>query len=159
MPEENLQVLPHKYCKKIKAGIHNLRQVRWVPSIENPADIPTQPKTVKEMTTDPIRTVWIEGPLWLRTDPSNWPKSPILEKTDAVMEGMKKEFKVFKYMTPNTENATVLGVTMKCLVQQHRDFFDINQYSDLRPLKIILALVLHFVKKIRQRLDRKQLGI
>jgi hypothetical protein len=51
------------------------------------------------------------------------------------MEGMKKEFKVFEYMTPNTENAMVLGITMKCLVLQHRDFFDINQYSDLRQKK------------------------
>jgi hypothetical protein len=48
----------------------------------------------------------------------------------------------------------VLCVTMKCLVQQHKDFFDINMYSDLRQVKRILALVLHFV-----RLDRKQLGI
>jgi hypothetical protein len=59
-------------------------------------------KAVKEMTTDPIQMVWIEGPLWLRTNPSNWPKLPILEKTDAVMKGMKKEFKVYKYMTPIT---------------------------------------------------------
>jgi hypothetical protein len=72
-PEGNLQVLPHNYCKKIKAEIHNLKQVRWVPGVENPADIPTRPKTVKEMTTEPMRTVCIEGPLWLRTDPSNWP--------------------------------------------------------------------------------------
>jgi hypothetical protein len=57
------------------------------------------------------------------------------------------------------QNAMVLGVTMKCLVQQHRYFFDINQYSDLRPVKRILALVLHFVRKVRQRLDKKQLGI
>jgi hypothetical protein len=40
MPEGNLQVLPHNYCKKIKEGIHDLRQVRWVPGVENPADIP-----------------------------------------------------------------------------------------------------------------------
>jgi hypothetical protein len=53
MPEGNLRVLPHNYCKKIKAEIHDLRQVRWVPSIENPADIPTRPKTVKEMITEP----------------------------------------------------------------------------------------------------------
>jgi hypothetical protein len=75
------------------------------------------------------------------------------------MEGMKKEFKVFEYMTPNTENAMVLGITMKCLVLQHRDFFDINQYSGLRQKKRILAHVLHFIKRVRQRLDRKQLGI
>jgi hypothetical protein len=111
------------------------------------------------MTTEPMQTVWIEGPLWLRIDPSNWPNLPILEKTDAVMEGMKKEFKIFEYMTPITENAMVLGVTMKCLVQQHRDYFDINQFSDLRPVKKALAFLLHFVIKIRQRLDRKQLGI
>jgi hypothetical protein len=62
-------------------------------------------------------------------------------------------------MTPNTENAMVLGITMNCLVLQHRDFFDINRYSDLRPLKRILAHVLHFIKRVKQRLDRKQLGI
>jgi hypothetical protein len=156
MPDRNLQVLPHNYCKKIKDGIHDIRQVRWVQGVENPADIPTRPKTVKEMTTDPMRKVWIEGPLWLRTDPSNWPKLPILEKTDAVMEGMKKEFKVFEYMTPNTENAMVLRITMNCLVQQHRDFFDINRYSDLRPLKRILAHVLHFIKKKKGKTTPRQ---
>jgi hypothetical protein len=104
------------------------------------------------MTTDPMKKVWIEGPLWLRTDPSNWPKLPILEKTDAVMEGMKKEFKVFEYMTPNTENAMVLGITMNCLLLQHRDFFDINQYSNLRPIKRNLDHVLHFIKRVRQQL-------
>jgi hypothetical protein len=51
------------------------------------------------------------------------------------------------------------GVTMKCLMQQRRDFFDISQFSDLQPVKRTLAFVLHFVSKIRQRLDRKQLGI
>jgi hypothetical protein len=75
------------------------------------------------------------------------------------MEGMMKEFKIFKYMIPITENAMVLGVTIKCLVQQHRDFLYINQYSNLRTVKKILALALHFVRKIRQGLDRKQLGI
>jgi hypothetical protein len=159
MPEGNLQVLPHNYCKKIKEGMHDLRQVCWVQGVENPADIPTRPKTLKKITTDLMRKVWIAGPLWLRTDPSNWPKLPILEKTEAVMEGMKKEFKVFEYMTPNTENAMVLGITMNCLVLQHRDFLDINLYSNLRPLKRILAHVFHFIKRVRQRLDRKQLGI
>jgi hypothetical protein len=153
MPEGNLQVLPHNYSRKIKEGIHDLRQVCWVPGVENPADIPTRPKTVKEMTTDPMRTVWIEGLCGSgQTDPSNWPKLPILEKTDAVMEGMKKEFKVFEYMTPNTENAMVLGITMNCLLLQHRDFFDINQYSNLRPIKRNLDHVLHFIKRVRQQL-------
>jgi hypothetical protein len=82
-PEGNLQVFYHNYCKKIKEEIHDLRQVLWVPGIENPADIPTRPKTVKEMTTEPMRTVCIEGPLGLRTDPLNWTNLPILEKTDA----------------------------------------------------------------------------
>jgi hypothetical protein len=69
------------------------------------------------------------------------------------MEVMKKEFKIFKYMTPITENAMVLGVTMKCLVQQHRDFFNISQFNNLRPEKRILAYMLHYISKIRQRLD------
>jgi hypothetical protein len=111
------------------------------------------------MTTKQMQTVWIEGPLWLRTDPSNWPNLPVLEKTEAVMEGMKKEFKVFEYMTPITENAMVLGITMKCLVQLHRDFFDISQFSDLQPVKKTLAYMLRFISKIQQRLDRKKLGI
>jgi hypothetical protein len=111
------------------------------------------------MTTEPMQTVWIEGPLWLRTDPSNWPNLPVMEKTAAVMEGMKKEFKIFEYMTPITENAMVLGVTMKSLVQQHRDFFDISQFCNIQPVKRTLAYILHFISKIRQRLDRKQLGI
>jgi hypothetical protein len=57
------------------------------------------------MITEPMQTVWIEGPLWLRTNPSNWPNLPVLGKTDAMMEGMKKEFKIFEYMTPITKNA------------------------------------------------------
>jgi hypothetical protein len=82
-----------------------------------------------------------------------------LEKTEAVVEGMKKEFKVFEYMTPITENAMVLDVMMKCLVQPHRDFFDISQFSGLQPVKKTLAYMLYFISKIQLRLDRKKLGI
>jgi hypothetical protein len=54
----------------------------------------------------------------------------------------------------------VLGVTTKCLVLwPHRDFFNISQLSDLQPVKRNLAYILHFISKIQQRLDRKNLGI
>jgi hypothetical protein len=46
LPEGTLQVLAHNYCKKIKKGIHDLDQVKWVPGPENPADVPTRPKYV-----------------------------------------------------------------------------------------------------------------
>jgi hypothetical protein len=92
LPKGTLQVLAHNYCKKIKKGIYDLDHIKWVPGPENPADIPTRPKTVQEVINIPM---WTSGPGFLHLEPSKWPSLPVLEKTTEVIEGMKKNFQVF----------------------------------------------------------------
>jgi hypothetical protein len=82
-----------------------------VPGPENPADVPTRPKTVQEVINIPM---WTSGPGFLHLDPSKWPSLPVLEKTTDVIEGMKKEFQVFDTVSSLLPDATKSHMVYGC---------------------------------------------
>ncbi|XP_061728903.1 uncharacterized protein LOC133533851 [Cydia pomonella] len=57
--------------------------VKYVPSGLNPADVATRPSTSKEE-----RNKWLDGPAFLRHDPKAWPKSPGIEVSLLLGEGL-----------------------------------------------------------------------
>jgi hypothetical protein len=132
VPEGTLQVLAHNYCKKIKKGIYDLDHVKWMPGPENPADVPTRPKTVQEIVNIPM---WTKGPRFLHLDPIKWPSLPILEKTTDVIEGMNKEFQVFDSVSSSLSLQKTIGSNP----------FDMNKYSSLAKLKRIFAYAVHYL--------------
>ena len=45
----------------------------WVPTDENPADLPTRGTTVSQLS---VRRIWWNGPYWLSAPEAEWPKHP-----------------------------------------------------------------------------------
>lgn len=45
----------------------------WVPTDENPADLPTRGTTVSQLS---VRKIWWNGPYWLNGPETEWPKHP-----------------------------------------------------------------------------------
>jgi hypothetical protein len=107
-----------------------------VPGPENPADVPTRPKTVQEVINIPM---WTNRPGFLHLDPSNWPSLLILEKTTDVIEGIKKEFQVFDSVSSLLSLKKPIG----------SNAFDMNKYSSLAKLKRVIADVVHYLDRRR----------
>ena len=63
-----------------------------MPGEHNVADVATRPKTVRELLDLPQ---WTTGPKFLSSSPESWPVLPELAKTSEVMEGVKKDFRLF----------------------------------------------------------------
>ena len=91
MESTTLVPLVHNYCGKIKK-LFSVEQIRWVPGQDNVADIATRPKNIDEMLKLPQ---WKTGPAFLRNSPEHWPVLPELKKTSDVMEGVKKDYRLF----------------------------------------------------------------
>ena len=91
MESTTLVPLVHNYCEKIKA-LFPTNQIRWVSGRDNVADIATRPKTVNELLLLPQ---WNTGPDFLRNPPDYWPILPELVKTADVLEGVKKNYRLF----------------------------------------------------------------
>ena len=56
----------------------------WVPTDENPADLPTRGTTVSQLS---VRRIWWNGPYWLNGPEAEWPKHP-RNDTNVTMEMM-----------------------------------------------------------------------
>ena len=93
MDPMTLQQLCHNYCKRIREFL-SVEKIRWVSGEENPADLPTRPKTVKKLL-DQI-SLWRHGPAFLTNTPENWPILPALDTSEEVMTEVKREFKLFR---------------------------------------------------------------
>merc|ERR1712020_120818 len=50
MDSSTLILLIHNYCNKVKAR-YPITQIRWVPGLENPADIATRPISVEDLVS------------------------------------------------------------------------------------------------------------
>jgi transposase InsO family protein len=148
MPLGHLQVLPHNYCKKIQEGVENLDHVRWVAGIDNPADYPTRPKTVKELAELPN---WTVGPEFLRQKPDLWPKIPTLDAAEAksseLLDGVKKEHKIFAFNSISSKVSIGL------------DPFDMTTYSSYQKLEKKFAYVVHYMGRLIDRVRLRRNGV
>lgn len=54
----------------------------WVPTDENPADLPTQGTTIAQLSGSKI---WWNGPHWLQGPETEWPKHPKDDTNDTLV--------------------------------------------------------------------------
>ena len=102
MESRTLCTQVHNYCEKIHDLI-SISRLRFVPGEQNPADLPTRPRTIDEVLENPI---WKTGPAFLSLQEDKWPQFPpdTLKKVKAdsdpdVLSEIKKEFKMFSLNT------------------------------------------------------------
>ena len=150
MESTTLQLVVHNYCEKTKA-IFPVEQTRWVPGPENPADVATRPKMVEDMANLPQ---WTYGPSFLKESPDSWPTLPELEKTSEVMEGVKKDFKLFSA-------CMALKVTTRAMAQRQREkdfIMNTNEYSSYSKLLRVVSYVIRFLRILKARRQETKEG-
>lgn len=152
MPLGQLQILPNVKCKKIKE-ILKVQQIRHVPGVDNPADIPSRPKTLKELQVPDVFHKWSFGPAWLQLDPEFWPvlKTAPDHNDPEVLAGVKKEFKVFAHKDSNCFK-NILGT----LSPIGNDKWDARSYSDYGQFLRSVAIRLKFCRFWKQRAIRSR---
>ena len=145
MESTTLLLVVHNYCEKTKA-LFPVEQTRWVPGPENPADVATRPKMVVDMADLPQ---WTEGPRFLKDPPDSWPTLPELEKTSEVMEGVKKDFKLFSAFT-------TLKVITRAMAQRQREKDFIMNTNNYSSYGYTLRVVTHMIRFMRILKERRQ---
>ena len=137
MEPGTLTVLCHNYTKKI-LNIVPVDKVNWVAGTENPADLPTRPKTVKDLL-ERIE-LWRRGPIFLAQEAKDWPKLPDLNKSPEVLAEVKKEFKLFK----EVQSFHTQAVKEDKKVEER--FFDPVHYRDYAHMVRIMTMVIRFIR-------------
>jgi hypothetical protein len=119
-----------------------------VAGVDNPADYPTRPKTVKELVELPN---WILGPDFLRQNPDSWPKIPTLvdseTKSRDLLDGVKKEHKNFAFNS----------ISSKVPIGQ--DPFDMSCYSSYLQLERRFAYVIHYIRRLIERVHQRRINV
>ena len=101
------------------------RQWLHVPGVENPADIGTRPISAAELKS---KQVWWEGPPFLRSDISEWPKTKIVQELESkelkqsvflTIEHLKKaELDRFDLLHPKHFSVSKIGNGLRqCLIK------------------------------------------
>ncbi len=88
---KRLQTFVDNKVRQIRARTE-LQQWRWVPTKENPADIPTRGADPRSLAG---RRLWWEGPDFLMTEEDGWPRAPRLQPTEEGLKELKKIEQVF----------------------------------------------------------------
>ena len=118
----------------------------YCPGPLNPADLPSRGKH-KNISNNPL---WLEGPLFLRSEPSEWPRLPCdneLETPTAMKERVKSEQKITHAMSISS-NKSVLCV---------EKVLDLKRFSSKGKLIRCLGWILRFManlKSVRKKQDR-----
>ena len=145
MEPTTLLPLVHNYSQKIK-GFFPVDQIRWVPGEHNVADVATRPKTVKELLDLPQ---WTTGPKFLSSSPESWPVLPELAKTSEVMEGVKKDFRLF------TSDSTFKVTTRAMAKSQSQKNFTIpvDKFCSYGKTLRVFAYVIRYLRILKARAD------
>ena len=118
----------------------------YCPGPLNPADLPSRGKH-KNISNNPL---WLEGPLFLRSEPSEWPSLPCdneLETPTAMKERVNSEQKITHAMSISS-NKSVLCV---------EKVLDLKRFSSKGKLIRCLGWILRFManlKSVRKKQDR-----
>ena len=105
---------------------------RYVPTAENPADMPTRGMTVEQLQTSQL---WWSGPDWI-SEPSKWPEMPNLSKPPP--EDLEAE-----------KSAIATAAVADDAEVEY--LFDPKRVSSLQKLIRITGWVLRFVDKLKER--------
>ena len=144
MDINSLQVLCHNYCKKT-VELVPLEQIKWVPGLQNPADVATRSHTVPELTER--LDLWTLGASFLKSDKSHWPILQELEKTEEVLQEVKKEFKLF-----------ASSFVISKLEDSRKDFFQLKWFYTFDRIKRIFSYVVRFLRKTTERINLRRRG-
>lgn len=122
-------------------------QWRYVPTKQNPADLPSRGETAAELVN---KDLWWSGPEYLLHDPSEWPENRV-ERGGAVESEMKKSenvhFTIPSIKTGNTENIKSKHVSRK---------LDPRNHSSWIRLTRLHAWINRFTENSRRpKMDRK----
>ena len=152
MESTTLLLLIHNYCEKITA-LFSVEQIRWVPGQENVANIATRPRTVEEVLDMPQ---WTKGPKLLSDSPGLWPEMAELQKTPEVMEGVKKDYKLFTGEV--TLKVTTRAAARKMQKEKDLEFImGINKFSSYGKILRVFAYIIRYFRILKARaLERKQ---
>jgi len=112
---------------------------RFCPGKENPADIPSRGCKGSELVNN---AKWWNGPSFLVESPEKWPDLSSLDTTEANKELVKSSPSIVQ-STLTTPHATI-ALNVSAVV-------DITQFSCLRKLLRVTALVMKFVELCRQK--------
>lgn len=150
MDSFTLMLIVHNYCEKIKK-LFPIDQIRWVPGVENPADIATRPKTVPELLE---LSQWTYGPGFLKESPSVWPVLPALNKTSDVLDGVKKDYRMFSDYEVGLSN--LVGSYPERRNSSPKDNVDAwivesKNYRTYDKMLRVLAYVIQFLRKTKER--------
>ena len=132
-----LEVFVENRLKEIRASPNT--EFRYVPTAENPADLPTRGLTFDQLVDS---TLWWYGPEWLRQEEISWPpawhKSTIEELEE---QNVRKEFRMAEpAMTASPKEA-------------EKGPFDLlpDQFSSLSKVLRVTAWILRFTDKCRKK--------
>ena len=130
MEPGHLQTLAHNLVIRIRKD-RDVAHLRWISGTDNPADIPTRPKTVNDLL-DRL-DLWQKGPSFLTLDMNKWPNLPdLVEKTQLeVMQEVKREYKMYG------SKQTCLKLTMD------------NQRVDGFPKDVLITRLSRYKRLIR----------
>ncbi len=100
----------HDDSKRFQKFVHNklinirqattLEEWRYVPTKENPADLPSRGTHLSSLVEDEL---WFYGPKFLQLPEENWPQIPSLKIDGRVASEMKKEERIFKTSPPSQQ--------------------------------------------------------
>ena len=96
--KNRLQLFVYNKVSRIQKGSDS-KEWRWVPSGENPADLPTRGLTVAQLADS---SFWREGPRFLCSGEQEWPNPPRLIPSSEVLKEMRKEQQIMVCRDPTT---------------------------------------------------------
>ena len=115
------------------------RQWQHVPGVENPADIGTRPVTAEELKD---RSLWWNGPEFLKQEVQHWPKSKILREIES------NELKADIFITTLlVQKSTLVEKAKGKRHEIHPRFYSVGKiYNGYEKLVRKLALIFIFVR-------------
>ena len=114
---------------------------RYIPSDQNPADLPTRGLPVNELSN---ASLWWHGPMWLEKPEELWPEYSLPKITPEVIKGIQTN-------SPTVFYEVAVLADHSCN-DQYKEFsvcgIDEKRYSLLRKLLRITVYCLKFIKQL-----------
>ena len=128
--------------------IHEIRdtpnlQCRYVPTVDNPADLATRPQTTPQLAENDL---WWHGPTWLPLDPSKWPIRQELHLTSEVLQQVTAE--VRGPATLHSASLLIPSRTSQAGTQISSQIIDCSRFSSLTQVLRVTATVFKAVRAL-----------
>ncbi len=160
-----LQSFVDNRVRKIRSRTEE-RDWRWVPTQQNPADIPTRGRSPQELSAE---HTWWEGPEFLWQAPSSWPIAPSLSLNE---EGKKELRKIEQVFFQGNDPAAdevlpfqrvsswkrLLGVAARCLRWKY-NAVEAARKAEAAVLRQMQVGTLKYLQGKRWKAGCKELGM